>query len=274
MAYLGRNSRVSVNKFSRRRAAAGVLAVAAVLVGLLVYGPSRVGLASGGPILETDHTGYVAGQQVTITGTGFVPFDNVTLQVTHGDGTAGAGMGHETSGVSPDQNGNFSATWAVAPTDTAGNDFVATAAGPASGEAAAAAFSRIALIQTDKYDYLPGELIIITGSGFLPGEEVTLEVDHVSGLEAGAGHVPFTATSDASGQITTTWFVEPDDSLGAVLALTAVGARSGRSALTFFTDTLVTVVDDDGADGKNEPGQKDLNQLSVDNGNLPVAEAI
>src|SRR5262245_48514121 len=133
MAYLRRHTREFRSNFSRRRAAAGVLAVAAVLVGLLVYGPSRVGLASGGPILATDHTGYVAGQQVTITGTGFVPFDDVTLQVTHGDGTAESGMGHETSGVSPDQNGNFTATWAVAPTDTAGNDFIAAAAGTASG---------------------------------------------------------------------------------------------------------------------------------------------
>jgi hypothetical protein len=263
----------ALRKGARRLASpAGALGVGALLVAVLVDGTSRLGLASDGPVLQTDHSGYVAGQPVTIIGAGFVPFDSVTLQVSHADGTAESGMGHEARSVSPDQDGGFTATWSVDPMDAAGNGFVATASGSASGDGAPATFSRMAVIQTDKFDYLPNDMVLITGAGFLPGETVTLEVSHVSGLAGGVGHGPFTVVSDDGGQIATTWFVDPDDSLGSILALTAVGSTSGLSALAFFTDTLVTIVDTGGPD--DQPGQKDLNLLAVDNGNLPTSEAI
>jgi hypothetical protein len=114
-----------------------------------------------------------------------------------------------------------------------------------------------ATVRTDKFDYAPGETAIITGTGFAPGENVTLEVDHASGLADGDGHLPFTALADGSGNIESQWFVNPDDSLHSIFILTAVGETSGRKATSVFTDLLQRFVDDQGAD--DEPGQKDLN---------------
>ena len=92
-------------------------------------------------------------------------------------------------------------------------------------------------VTTDKLDYQPGEFVLITGSGFWPNEVVTLEVDHADGTEeGGAGHEPWTVTADAFGQFFTSWFVDPDDSLGSRFRLSALGASSNLSAVTFFTD--------------------------------------
>jgi len=69
----------------------------------------------------------------------------------------------------------FSGAWAIQPLDSSGNDFVVTATGLVSGAVAPADFKRIAVIQTDKIDYQPGETVIIAGSGFRPNEQVTLQ---------------------------------------------------------------------------------------------------
>ena len=94
-----------------------------------------------------------------------------------------------------------------------------------------------AKVSTDKADYRPGETAIITGSGFWANEIVTLQVVHVDGGEEdGAGHEPWNVAADADGNFTSSWFVNPDDSLGATFVLTAVGNSSGLTAQTTFTD--------------------------------------
>lgn len=104
------------------------------------------------------------------------------------------------------------------------------------GFAPAAAAAADATVSTDKADYAPGETALISGSGFAAGEDVTLQVAHVTGeTEAGAGHESWTVVADESGSISSSWYVNPDDSLGATLLLTAVGA-SGASAEWTFTD--------------------------------------
>ena len=124
-----------------------------------------------------------------------------------------------------------------------------------------AAAEAAATIRTDKFDYQPGETAIITGTGFAPGENVTLEVDHANGLADGDGHLPFIALADGSGNIESQWFVNPDDSLHSIFILSAVGETSGRKATSVFTDVLQRFVDDQGAD--DEPGQKDLNFFTL-----------
>ena len=82
-----------------------------------------------------------------------------------------------------------------------------------------------ATIQTDLLDYPPGSTAIITGTGFQPGEIVTLQVVHVDGDSLGTDpqyHQPFTAVADDSGNVASTWFVPNDgDALGANFKLTA-----------------------------------------------------
>src|SRR5439155_6369053 len=90
--------------------------------------------------------------------------------------------------------------------------------------------------------YPPGATVTITGTGFTPGETVTLQVLHLDtngDNDTSAAHQPWTVTADASGNISTTWLVPPDqDELGAMLKLTADGQTSLLHAETTFTDAV------------------------------------
>ncbi|MGN6249403.1 MAG: MBG domain-containing protein, partial [Ginsengibacter sp.] len=101
-------------------------------------------------------------------------------------------------------------------------------------------FSQSATISTDQPDYAPGSTVIISGTGFQPGETVTLQVLHdpTGGDDATSpAHQPWTVVADANGNVSSTWLVPADeDELGATLKLTAVGGSSGLSASVVFTD--------------------------------------
>ena len=104
------------------------------------------------------------------------------------------------------------------------------------------AFSQIATIATDALDYPPGSTAIITGSGWQPGETVTLQVLHdpTGGDDATSpAHQPWTVVADASGNVSSTWYVPSDaDELSATLQLTAIGGSSGLKASEVFTDAI------------------------------------
>ena len=104
------------------------------------------------------------------------------------------------------------------------------------------AFTQTAKISTDKDDYAPGETVNISGSGFLAGETVVLQVLHLDengDNESSAAHQPFEVIADASGNIYSTWIVPADeDELGATLKLIADGKTSGLHAETTFTDAV------------------------------------
>jgi hypothetical protein len=102
-------------------------------------------------------------------------------------------------------------------------------------------------VTTDLRDYALGSTAIITASSFAAGSTVTLEVDHAVGAGAdsvwgtsddvldtdtGEGHEPRSVTDGAAGDldgqvngsVTTSWYVNPDDSAGATFLLTAASA--------------------------------------------------
>ncbi|HYK19534.1 MAG TPA: hypothetical protein VEV42_02295, partial [Pyrinomonadaceae bacterium] len=117
---------------------------------------------------------------------------------------------------------------------------------------AAATFD--ATVSTDKQDYLLGETVQISGSGFAPYDTVTLQVTHTDGTaEGGEGHEPWTTTADGNGSFSTTWYVNPDDSGGSAFLLTAVGG-SGASAQTTFTDANPSADLDQFANLSGDPG--------------------
>ena len=67
------------------------------------------------------------------------------------------------------------------------------------------------LIETDRTGYFAGSTVQITGSGYLPGQVVTLQVVHIDGTaEAGGGHEAFTVTADELGGFTATWLLRRD----------------------------------------------------------------
>lgn len=45
--------------------------------------------------------------------------------------------------------------------------------------ASTAGVGQVATVTTDKVDYIPGEIVFIGGSGWLPGETVLLVIDHL-----------------------------------------------------------------------------------------------
>jgi len=98
-----------------------------------------------------------------------------------------------------------------------------------------------ATVTTDQLDYPPGSIVYITGSGFAPGENVTLQVLHVGDgddtTSPSGAHAPWTVVTDSLGNVSSTWIVPFDeDELGATLLLTADGETSLVHAEITFTD--------------------------------------
>src|SRR5436190_9073954 len=108
------------------------------------------------------------------------------------------------------------------------------------------AVNMAASVATDKQDYHPGETVHITGSGFMAGETVRLQVVHYTPTEASlvahAGHDPWDVTADSNGAFTAEWLVQ-EDSLNQFLLLTADGQSSGLHAETTFTDGSIGTYD-------------------------------
>jgi hypothetical protein len=128
-------------------------------------------------------------------------------------------------------------------------------------------------VTTDLSDYAPGSTATITAGGFAAGSTVKLEVEHATGAGAdnvwgtpddvldtdtGEGHEPWYVTDggagdldgQVNGSVTTSWYVNPDDSAGATFLLTAASAGDDRVfgtsddavATTSFTDSALSVV--------------------------------
>ncbi len=91
-------------------------------------------------------------------------------------------------------------------------------------------------LAADKFDYAPLSSAVFTGSGFLAGESVQLQVTHADGVERlGPEYKPWTVIADAIGKFKTDWRV--CDCQGALLELTARGASSGLQLSIRFTDS-------------------------------------
>src|SRR5438132_6221377 len=101
--------------------------------------------------------------------------------------------------------------------------FLATLALPASA----------ATVATDKADYAPGEAVVITGSGWEPGETVVLILHEEPQLDP---DLQLTAFADANGDFTNADFSVDVFDIGVTFTLTATETSSGLTAQTTFTD--------------------------------------
>src|SRR5438876_1601119 len=97
-----------------------------------------------------------------------------------------------------------------------------------------------ATVATDKPDYAPGQTVVITGSGWEPGETVNLVL-----YEDPAVDLPLqlTAVADANGDFMNADFIVDVFDLGVTFTLTATGDPSGLTAETTFTDASGTCGD-------------------------------
>jgi hypothetical protein len=91
----------------------------------------------------------------------------------------------------------------------------------------------LATVITDREDYPPGDTVVVTGTGWEPGEVVSMLLHEEPAVHSDR---TLTAVADSAGNIFNDSFVLGEDDLGVRFVLTAVGQTSGRSAQTTFTD--------------------------------------
>src|SRR6266568_487550 len=90
-----------------------------------------------------------------------------------------------------------------------------------------------ATVKTDQADYAPGSIVTITGSGWQPGETVTLTLVESPLIDT---HPPLTAVADGNGNISNNQFSPDVYDVNVRFYLTAVGGQSGLQAHNTFTD--------------------------------------
>ena len=90
-------------------------------------------------------------------------------------------------------------------------------------------------VKTDAADYAPGSIVTITGTGWQPGETVTLTLVESPLVDT---HPVLTAVADSSGKIVNTDFSPDVHDVNIRFYLTAVGSGSGSQAQTTFTDSI------------------------------------
>ena len=103
-------------------------------------------------------------------------------------------------------------------------------AGAGQGTAATELF-RFATIKTDRDDYVPGETVTISGAGWKPGEQVTINLVESPNIDA---HPAIIATADANGKILDSSFTTDLHDFQVRFFVTAHGSAS--DAATSFTD--------------------------------------
>src|SRR5262249_41871120 len=94
-----------------------------------------------------------------------------------------------------------------------------------------------ATVTTDKGDYTPGETVIMTGTGWMPGEtvELLIQEDPVT-----HGNLIFYAQADFNGDFINKEYSPELHDIGVVYTLTATGLISGLTATATFADNTAT----------------------------------
>src|SRR5262245_22267488 len=98
---------------------------------------------------------------------------------------------------------------------------------------------KAATLITDKPDYIPGETVTFSGSGWTAGETVTIDVWEIS-LDPDLQITPIlSAIADSDGNITNSEFQVIQSYLNQGFAAYATGELSGFTATTTFTDSSI-----------------------------------
>ena len=100
-----------------------------------------------------------------------------------------------------------------------------------------------ATVTTDRLDYAPYEVVIITGSGWEPGETVSIFLHEDPVIDPDVGpdsYLDPSPVADLDGNIYAEFVIQPND-VGVTFTLTATGLYSGLIAQTTFTDGNINV---------------------------------
>src|SRR5436189_5893194 len=106
----------------------------------------------------------------------------------------------------------------------------------AGGSSASADLYGFATVKTDAADYPPGSIVTITGTGWQPGETVTLTLVESPLIDT---HPTMTAVADAFGNISNNQFSPDVHDVDIRFYLTATGSQSQTQ--TTFTDSVNSV---------------------------------
>ncbi|MHB1340119.1 MAG: immunoglobulin-like domain-containing protein, partial [Bellilinea sp.] len=93
----------------------------------------------------------------------------------------------------------------------------------------------IATVVTDKPDYMPTDYVLVTGSGWLPGETVKLDF-HETLIDLFQQTTTYYTVADSEGNIRDIQYLIELRHFGASFVLTATGLTSGLTSQTVFTD--------------------------------------
>src|SRR2546428_702575 len=99
--------------------------------------------------------------------------------------------------------------------------------------AAFSAHASAATVATDQPDYHPGQTVVITGSGWEPGETVVLVLHEDPPLDP---DLQLTSVADTNGDFRNADFTVDVFDIGVTFTLTATGLSSGLAEQTTFTD--------------------------------------
>ncbi len=97
-----------------------------------------------------------------------------------------------------------------------------------------------ATIATSKLDYIPDDYVLVTGSGWLPGETVKLDFHETLFDPIFQQTTAYYTVADSEGKINDIQYIIELRHLGASFTLTATGMTSGLTAQTTFTDGIIT----------------------------------
>ncbi|HKB71574.1 MAG TPA: hypothetical protein VKH46_12070, partial [Thermoanaerobaculia bacterium] len=116
-----------------------------------------------------------------------------------------------------------------------------------------------ATVTTDKTDYAPGDTVVITGTGWMPGETVSMLLHH----DDGDPDLALTSIADDSGNFMNSDFVVDEGDLGATFLLTATGLTSSYTAQTTFTDAIsLQVKGSDNSPHQSSGAEENLGSIS------------
>jgi len=101
--------------------------------------------------------------------------------------------------------------------------------------------SSTATVNTDKPDYIPSDYVLVTGSGWLPGETVKLDFSETLFDPIFQQTLSYYTVADSEGNIRDLQYLIEIRHLGASFILTATGQTSGLTAQTTFTDSTVSI---------------------------------
>src|SRR6185436_13434507 len=207
-----------------------------------------VAQAGAAPTVTTDAAEYAAGDVAIITGVGWEPGEVVALEISQDPELHTADVLYALADlVIADELGNIHSGYVVPGHDVA-QIFTLTATGESLGLTAQSWFtndldftsipvppmsSTEPTVATDFPDYFPRETVVITGSGWEPGETVALEI--VEDPISHPAELLHAIADDPGGNILAGYVVDDHD-LGHTFTLTATGQTSGLTAQTTFTD--------------------------------------